>query len=49
MEGMINMKKILVLAILALGISTNVFACFGNSMIESIIADQIIKMVNCNV
>ena len=43
MEGMINMKKILVLAIMALGISTNVFACFGNSMIESIIADKIIR------
>ena len=37
------MKKILVLAIMALGISPNVFACFGNSMIESIIADQIIR------
>ena len=31
MEEMINMKKILVLAIIALGISTNVFACSGNS------------------
>ena len=31
------MKKILVLAIMALGVSTNVFACFGNSMIESMI------------
>ena len=37
------MKKILVLAIMALGISTNVFACFGNSMIESIMADKIIR------
>ena len=37
------MKKILVLAIMALGISTNVFACFDNSMIESIMADNIIR------
>lgn len=37
------MKKILVLAIIALGISTNVFACFGNSMIENIMADKIIR------
>ena len=37
------MKKILVLAIMALGISTNVFACSGNSMIESIMADKIIR------
>ena len=37
------MKKILVSVIMVLGISTNVFACFGNSMIESIMADQIIR------
>ena len=37
------MKKILVLFIMVLGISANIFACFGNSMIESIIADQIIR------
>ena len=37
------MKKILVLAIIALGISTNVFACSGNSMIEDIMADKIIR------
>jgi len=43
MEEMINMKKILVLAIMALGISTNVFACSGNSMIEDIMADKIIR------
>ena len=28
---------------MVLGISTNVFACFGNSVIESIMADQIIR------
>ena len=28
---------------MVLGISKNVFACFGNSMIESIMADQIIR------
>ena len=37
------MKKILVLFIMVLGISANIFACFGNSMIESIMADQIIR------
>ena len=37
------MKKILVLFIMVLGISANIFACFGKSMIESIIADQIIR------
>ena len=39
MKGMINMKKILILAIMVLGLNTNVFAWYN--MLEAAQADEI--------
>jgi len=39
MKGMINMKKILILAIMVLGLNTNVFAWYD--MLEAMEADKI--------
>ena len=40
MKGMINMKKILILAIMVLGLNTNVFAWYD--MLEAMEADKIV-------